>query len=160
MIRLLSPEDVTICPLPVPNADAVACSEVHVGKRMVPHALAAFVPEAAVSCDGHVLLFLSDDIPSEDALRIHLLDAQLRLLDSAWLGWIYATGTFRLLELVQPRTVRFRFFGDTDWSLQVLETAALRVPVFSEPRGVHRRFGWSRHFRIEGDPQMEQTAAR
>lgn len=156
MISLLPPEHIVIRPATAAGGDDVACSEVRVGIRVAPQSVAGVVLEAALSCDGRILLFLSDDIPHEDSLRIHWLDEELKLLDSASLGWMYSTGTFRLLQLVQPRSVRFRFFGATDWTVTVFDSAALRVPFLSEPRGVHRRFGFTRHFRIDGDPQPEQ----
>lgn len=119
--------------------------------------LAGAVLEAAFrTAAGGWLLFLTDDVPHEEALHIHLLEAGGALLDSATLSWPYATGSFELLALEAPHSVRFRFFGDTDWTVQVLPAPALRLPLISEPRGVHRKPGFSRHFRIDGSPKPER----
>ena len=82
--------------------------------------------------------------------------ATLHLLDSATLGGIYSTGSFSLLASTEPDTLRFRFIGDTDWSVQVLPEAGFRVPLWSEPAGVSRPLGFSRHFIVRGQPQPER----
>lgn len=111
--------------------------------------------EAAFQWQGLYLLFTTDDIPMEDTLRITLLDAQGRVLDQAAIGAMYATGSFALLPPQAENRVRFRFIGDTDWSVEVLPAAQLRPPFFSEPRGVSRPLGFSRHFIVHGYPQPQ-----
>lgn len=71
------------------------------------------------------------------------------------LGWVRCTpqGVFSLLELHPPTTVRFLFFGDTDWTLELLEEENFALP-FVEPRGVHRPFKF-RRFKIDGKPKPE-----
>ena len=91
------------------------------------------------------------------AYVIDLLDADLRLLDSATLGGIYATGSFSPLESAELDTFRFRFIGDTDWSVQVLPEPGFRIPLWSEPTGVSRPVGFTRHFIVRGQPQPEHT---
>lgn len=115
------------------------------------------VLEAAVQWQSFTLLFTTDDIPFEEHLHIHLLDAQLQLLDSATVGGMYSTGSFSLLESADPDTLRFRFIGDTDWSVQVLPESGFRVPLLSEPTGVSRPLGFSRHFIVRGQPQPERA---
>lgn len=119
--------------------------------RQVPGA----VLEAAAQWQAFTLLFTTDDTPFEELLHIHLLDAELSLLDSATVGGIYSTGSFSLLESDQPDTLRFRFIGGTDWSVQVLPEPGFRVPLLSEPTGVSRPLGFSRHFIVRGQPQPE-----
>ncbi|MFN7153299.1 MAG: hypothetical protein ACK4OE_06365 [Acidovorax sp.] len=121
--------------------------------RQVPGA----VLEAAAQWQTFTLLFTTDDTPFEELLHIHLLDAQLNLLDSATVGGIYSTGSFSLLESDQPDTLRFRFIGGTDWSVQVLPEPGFRVPLLSEPTGVSRPLGFSRHFIVRGQPQPERA---
>jgi len=53
--------------------------------------------EAALKWHEYTLLFLTDDIPFEDALRIYLLDEKFNVMDSAQIMWIYATGIFHIL---------------------------------------------------------------
>lgn len=121
--------------------------------RRVPGA----VLEQAAQWQSFYLLFTTDDTPFEELLHIHLLDAELDLLDSATLGGIYSTGSFSLLASAEPDTLRFRFIGGTDWSVQVLPEPGFRVPLLSEPAGVSRPLGFSRHFIVRGQPQPERT---
>jgi hypothetical protein len=113
--------------------------------------------EAAIECDGRYLLFMTDDVPFEDALGIHLLDGELHVLDSAVIGGPYSTGTFSSLELSGPHTVRFRFVGDTTWSVELLPRPGFRLPLLSEPAGVRRSPGFSRHFVVHGNPRPQTS---
>lgn len=113
--------------------------------------------ESAARWQSFYLLFTTDDTPFEELLHIHLLDADLSLLDSATLGGIYSTGSFSLLESSDPDTLRFRFIGDTDWSVQVLPAPGFRAPLLSEPAGVSRPWGFSRHFIVRGQPQPDRS---
>lgn len=113
------------------------------------------VLEAAVRWRSFYLLFVTDDVPFEEGLNIHLLDDHGRLLDSATLGGAYSTGNFRDLSLSEGNTLSFRFIGDTTWHLELLERSQFRLPLVSEPAGVSRRMGFSRHFILRGDPKPE-----
>lgn len=109
--------------------------------------------EAAAEWQGLRLLFTTDDCPFEDFLHIHLLGNGLRLLDSATLGGMYSTGSFSVLESLEPDMLRFRFIGNTDWSVQLLSKPSFRLPLISEPAGVARALGFKRHFIVRGKPQ-------
>lgn len=111
------------------------------------------VLEAAGQWQGFFLVLTTDDVPFEDALHLHLLDAQLRRLDCATLGAPYSTGSFAVLPSPQADVLRFRFIGDTDWSVQILPAPGFRLPWLGEPRGVQRAWGFSRHFIVRGHPQ-------
>lgn len=113
------------------------------------------VLEAAIRWHDLVLAFVTDDIMHEEALHIYLFDAQLNVVDSARLGWMYATGAFSLLGLCPPNTVRFLFFGDTDWTLELFSDDVFAVPFFQDPRGVRRPFRFHRRFQITGVPKPE-----
>jgi hypothetical protein len=110
--------------------------------------------EVAIRWRELSLVFVTDNIMNEETLRIYLLDANCDVIDSAWLGAMYATGVFSLIDLQPPNTVRFLFFGGTGWTLKLLNSPTFALP-FREPRGVHRRFGFFRHFKIDGKPQPE-----
>jgi len=56
------------------------------------------VLEAADEWQRHRILFVTDNIPFEDYLRIYLLDAHWQIVDSAVLGAIYTTGAFSGLD--------------------------------------------------------------
>ncbi|HWW73566.1 MAG TPA: hypothetical protein VN089_26790, partial [Duganella sp.] len=94
------------------------------------------VLELAVSWRDLALAFVTDNFMHEETLRIYLFDDNFEVIDCAWLGSMYATGVFSLIELQPPNTVRFLFFGDTDWTLELLEEENFALP-FVEPRGVH-----------------------
>ena len=112
------------------------------------------VLELAVRWRDHILAFVTDNFMHEETLRIYLFDANFEVIDCAWLGSIYATGVFSLIELRPPTTVRFWFFGDTDWTLELLNEENFALP-FVEPRGVHRPFKFHRRFKIDGKPKPE-----
>lgn len=99
------------------------------------------------------MLFLTDGVPFEEYLSIHLLDRDWDLLDTVVLGGLYSTGSFCLLRLIEPDTVSFRFIDDKDWSVTVLARPAPSLPFLSEPRGVKRAIGFSRHFIIRSSPR-------
>ena len=128
------------------------------------HATGAWVGgavlEAAYAWPGFWLLFMTDDLPFEDMLSIHLLDGQFALLDTATLGAAYSTGSFSALPGSAPDEVRFRFIGDTDWTVQLLPRPVWRVPFFGEPRGVSRPPGLKRHFLVKGQPQAQVKSRR
>lgn len=111
--------------------------------------------EAAVQWREWYLLFLTDDCPFEDSLNIHLLDEQFNALDSVAMFWMYSTGVFKSLKLIQPNIVQFRFFGDSIWRVELLQKPTFRFPYFSEPLGVWRSLGFSRHFKVYGNPRPE-----
>jgi len=118
------------------------------GKRV-----AGAVLEAAVEHAGNYLLFLTDDVPFEDMLSIHLVDATGQLLDTARLGAMYSTGTFSALTLRDPDIASFRFIGDTEWTVEVFPEARLQLPFVRDARGVTRPLGLRRWFRVHGDPR-------
>lgn len=116
-----------------------------------------FIPgavlEAAVEWRDCWILFLTDTIPFEEMLGVHLLDRRFNILDSAFIGTAYATGTFTSLKLEVPNKLSFRFIGDTEWSIELLGEWAFRIPLVSEPRGVTRKFKFKRAFIVRGQPQ-------
>jgi len=125
-------------------------SGVRTGKR-----ISGAILEGAVEWDSFYLLFLTDDIPHEEMLRVALLNAELEVVDEALIGGPYSTGSFSSLELCGTDSVRFRFVGGSPWTVQLLSKRALRLPFISEPRGVHRRFGFLRQFIVRGTPARE-----
>jgi hypothetical protein len=121
------------------------------GKR-VPGA----VLEAAVRVGGDYLLFMTDDVPFEEFLRIILVDENLNVKDSARIGSMYSTGAFSDLEMLEPHSVRFQFIGGTPWTVRVLDRPQFRVPLFGDAPGVSRPIGLTRHFTVHGNPQPQR----
>lgn len=113
--------------------------------------------EAVLEWKNHHLLFLTDDIPFEDSLRIYLFDAHWTLIDSASLSAMYSTGVFSDLELIPPNGLRFKFFGGITWKLELFDRAVFALP-FSDPRGVSRPFSFHQRFKIDGRSLPETGA--
>lgn len=111
--------------------------------------------EACVEWHDSYLLFLTDNIPHEDMLNIHLLNKKFDLLDSAVLGTMYSTGSFSDLQITGENTLTFRFIGGIDWTLELLTEPRFALPLFSDPKGVSRRFKFKHYFDIKGNPLPE-----
>jgi len=111
------------------------------------------VLEAALDCNGEFVLFVTGDTPFEESLAIYLIDRTGSVLDSLWIGAPYATGSFRSLERLGPDSARFRFAGDTDWTVQILAHRQFRIPFIQEVPGVWRDFGFRRRLIVKGDPK-------
>ena len=107
------------------------------------------VLEAQLETGGRYLLFITHDTPYEEQLDILLLDRSFRQLDLAWLSWSGTTGGFRNLNIESDTSVVFDFFGERPWWVRVFEKPAFRLPLLSEPLGLHRKFGLSRHFAVD-----------
>lgn len=156
-MRLLSSSELSIR-LASPYSDTEpATSELLVDGKPSGVIVTGAVLEAAVEWQGYRIVFLTDDIPFEEMLRIYMFDASMALVDSARLGAMYSTGTFAELGVQPPNTLTFRFFGGIVWRMVLLAKREVAVPVFSDPSGVSRDFKLFRHFRIEGKPQPEGT---
>ncbi|MFY3385807.1 hypothetical protein [Paracidovorax sp. MALMAid1276] len=155
-MQILSPEALSLTPVPSAADDAPPQSHIVRNGQPTGRQVLGAVLELAAQWQSFYLLLTTDDTPFEELLHIHLLGADLRLLDSATLGGIYATGSFSPLDSTAPDTLRFRFIGGTDWSVQVLPEAGFRMPLLSEPPGVSRPLGFTRHFIVRGQPQPER----
>jgi len=117
------------------------------------------VLEGAWSFGAELLVATTDDIPNEDGLHFSLLSPNGSVADEVDLVHMYTTGSFTLLGAEGP-TLRFRFFGDTDWLLRVCDSPQARVPFLGDPRGVGRRWGFSKRLLVEGNPKPEDGAPR
>ncbi|WP_144635579.1 hypothetical protein [Bordetella genomosp. 13] len=153
-MRTLSQDEFSLKPLPA-SQDQVRQSRVVIDGKVTQAVVDGVVLEAALQWRQGYLVFATDDIPFEEMLRITLLDADLRVVDSARIGGMYTTGVFSSMKLEGADTVRFRFLGGTDWRVKILPAPGFRVPFLSEPRGVARPLGFSRRFVVTGNPQPE-----
>lgn len=153
-MRTLTPTDISLRLTSPYTETALAQSEILINGATTGKVITGEVLEAAVEWQNHRILFVTDNIPFEDSLRIYLLDAQWQIVDSAVLGAMYATGAFSGLELRPPNILRFGFIGGITWTIELLETARFCLP-FTDPRGVSRPLGFSRRFNIKGRPLPE-----
>ena len=153
-MKLLTPSEVSLRLKSSWSENALPCSEIVAGGERTGQAITGEVLEASVQWKDCCLLFVTDGIPFEDSLRIYLFDAHWKLLDSAQLGAMYATGAFSDLALAPPNDVRFRFMGGITWKLELLDRAIVSLP-FSDPKGVSRPVGLRKRFKLHGRPLPE-----
>jgi hypothetical protein len=113
--------------------------------------------ELCLKVDDKYLVFMTDDIPDEDMLHIHLLSADLSVIDSATIGVMYSTGSFKNYEVKGPRQIAFNFIGGNKWRLEVLEGKVFSLPFISSPKGVARKYPFQQYFKLHSDPQPERT---
>ncbi len=130
-------------------------SQIRVNKQAISSFLDGAILECCIAFNDSYLVFMTDDIPYEDTLRIILLDANYSTLDYASLFWPYSTGSFQLNELIQPDMVSFQFFGGCEWRVNLYPEKKYFLSFLSEPGGVSRKFGLSHYFRISGNPLPE-----
>ena len=147
-MRQLSPSEFSLRLLGSPFSDEMPRSEVMFHGQATGKVIAGAVLEASIRWNDLVLAFVTDNTISQEAMHIYLFDAKLQVIDSAWLGSIYASGVFSLVDVCPPSIVRFRFLGDMEWSVELLSEEAFALPYVSDPCGVSRPFGFHRRFRI------------
>jgi hypothetical protein len=140
-------EELTI--RPAADRDAAPQAEVVIDGRATGLVVPGRDLEAALEIDGRWLIFLTDGVPMEELLSIHLVSADGRLLDTASIGQMYSPGIFADLALEPPRAVRFRFLGDVQWRVDVDTEPRLAWPLRAEAPAVKRPFGFQRWFRVK-----------
>ena len=111
--------------------------------------------ELCVKVDERFIVFMTDDIPSEDMLHVHLLDKNLDVIDSATIGGMYSTGSFENYNLQEPNKITFNFIGGNEWVVELLKNKEFRVPFISSPKGVYRKNPFNQHFKLHGNPSPE-----
>ena len=78
------------------------------------------VLEAAFQMDdGRFLIFLTDDVPFEETLRVILLDSDLKILDGFIFGGAYVTGTLENLQIIDGITVQFSFVHEKPLCIKI-----------------------------------------
>jgi len=157
LVKRLLPSDVSLRLESPWSETALACSRIIADGNETGQVVTGEILEAAIQWTHHRLLFITDNIPFEDHLRIYLFDAEWKILDSATLGAMYSTGVFSGLELQPPASLQFKFYGGITWSLELLDHAVASLP-FSDPTGVHRPFSFFKRFKIHGSPLPNMAA--
>jgi len=132
-------------------------SEVYINEKPTNVYVTGVMLEASIKWNEFYLLFTTDDIPQEDMLHVHLLDAELQLIDSLTIGSRYSTGSFRSLEIIEPNMVVFHFIGGTQWKIEISSKKNFFVPYISEPKGVYHKLRFSRFLKITGKPSPEEV---
>jgi hypothetical protein len=121
--------------------------------KLVPGA----VLEASVQWEDKYLLFMTDDVPFEEMLSIHLIDGRLNILDSAFIGTPYSPGLFSSLELIESNSVKFLFAAEAAWSIELLAHSRFSLPFINDPPGVKRRPRFLRHFILRAGPRGRKS---
>lgn len=102
--------------------------------------------EACIEYDERYLVFTTNDCPFEESLNIYLLSGENEIIDNATVFWPYGTGSFKLLRIIDPDLVQFKFFGDKDWQIKIFKKRRFFIPYISEPSGVWRKPKFWRSF--------------
>lgn len=131
------------------NDQELATSFTTIAGRTSEEPLEGTVLEACPQHGNQYLLFLTDDIPFEDSLHIHLLDEDLNRIDTVTLSAPYTTGHFRNLKCEDSGGITFEFFGICVWEVSVSPKEVsvslkkwLRLPFVSGPKGIFWQKGW------------------
>lgn len=133
--------------LPVPAGEPPVC-DLYAHGAPVGRSLGGAVMAAAFAVDEFYLLFMIDDVPREEGLTIHLLDrVDYQAVESVGLAWPYAAGRLRDVEIIDSRSMYFRFFTERV-CLTVLRRAGWRWPFIPDFVGVFRPFGIRRRMRL------------
>ncbi len=133
-----------------PNGNAPV-SEILVNCHPTGVTLSGAILEAALGDSEHYLVFVTDDVPFEDTLRIYLLSRELEILDSATFAAAYSNGIFDQLENLGESTVCIIFFGTAKYLLRILREPGFAIPLWSDPPGVWRPFTLRRRFTLQVD---------
>lgn len=128
-------------------------SKLLVNGRISGDVIEGSVVELCLEHQKGFLVFLTDGIPHEDFLNIHLLDNDLRILDSVRIGSMYSTGSFSAPNVLDDKRVAFEFIGDYQWYVTILSQPEFRVPMFSSVKGVSRKYLFKEYFRVEAKPK-------
>lgn len=147
-MRLLPPSEFSLRLLGSPLSEEMPKSEVMSYGQPTGTVVNGAVLEVAIRWNDFVLAFVTENITNQEAMHIYLFDAGFQVIDSAWIGSIFASGVFSLVDVCPPSTVRFHFLGDMDWTLNLLSENTFALPYVSDPCGVSRPFGFHRRFKI------------
>ena len=95
--------------------------------------------------DQRLLLFLVDDSPYEETLRIDLFSPTFERLDGLELSFDFTTGSLDDVQLIDPRTIEFDFIHKRRCRLRVLDQPA-RLSMQLPTVGVRRTGKWLKRY--------------
>ena len=111
--------------------------------------------ELCIKRNNEYFVFMTDDIPDEDMLHIHLLDEGFNLIDSVTIGGIYSTGKFQNVSVQEPNHISFNFIGTNKWTVEALNRKQFCMPYLSSPKGSYRKNSFYQYFKLHGNPLPE-----
>ncbi len=130
-------------------------SEIIVSGKEVDNSIGGTYLELCIKRNNEYFVFMSDDIPDENMLHIHLLDKNFKLIDSVTIGGIYSTGTFENLSIQGPNHISFNFIGTNRWTVEALDKRKFCLPFLSSPKGSYRKNPFYQYFKLHGNPLPE-----
>lgn len=91
------------------------------------------------------LLFVTDDVPYEETLRLYLITCDAEILDSLVFGGYLANGTLEDLNIVGERSIEFSFIHKKRCRLTVNPDSRWKKPLtftpgVSRPDGLKKRY--------------------
>lgn len=91
------------------------------------------------------LLFITDDVPYEETLRVYLIADDAEVLDALEFGGYLANGSLEGLSVVDQRTVEFSFIHKKRCRLTVQPDSSWKKPLsltpgVSRPGGLKKRY--------------------
>ena len=127
------------------------CSEVLVCGKSTGATIEGKILEAAIQVDEYrYLLFVTDGVIFEELLTVLLLDTSKGVLDKIVIGDAHTTGHIENLEVL-PRSVNFQFLGNNTWTIKVLASPIIKLPL-TDPKGVTRPLGIRKYLDITRSP--------
>lgn len=145
-------DNVTLMLQEEPTPTAMGKYEVLIADKGTGITVPVNVVEAAVQVDDRrMLLFLTNDTPYEEMLKIALIDLKGGVKEILTLGGAYLTGSFSNLH-IQPDAVEFSFIGDTTWRVEVPAAPFVKLPFTGDPRGVSRPLALKHYLKISANP--------
>ena len=120
-----------------PNTDAPRVELSYGGRDTGSIVPGALLERQYVLIDGRFLLFLTDDVPYEETLRIHLLSREFQILDGLEFGGAYVTAGLSDVTTEKADTVTFSFVHKACCRLRVDAKPSWRSPLLLTP-GVRR----------------------
>lgn len=107
---MLPINDFTVCRIRGPSAEQPPLVQLLFHGRDAGEVLPGAVLERQFRVsDGRYLIFLTDDTPYEETLRIYLLSDSFRVLDGLEFGSAYVTGHLDDVVATDPDTIEFSF---------------------------------------------------
>lgn len=134
-----------------------AVSEVMIDNKATGITIKGQVLEASVKVDNDkYILFTTDDVIFEEFLTITLISLRQGIVESLQVGNAYSSGSFGALS-VNHKTIEFNFIGGSAWTIKVNGSPKLRIPFFSDPRGVRRSSGLKAYMTIDTKRSLSPT---
>jgi hypothetical protein len=147
-MKMLSDKEFSIKLISESTETESSKSQLWINGKAIDSFIDGEVCEACINYGEFYLVFTTNDCPFEESLNIHLLDRNYSVLDQAALVWPYSTGSFTLLDLIEPNLITFKFFGEAIWEIELYPSKKVLIPYLSEPSGVWRKFKLKHNFKV------------